>query len=1521
MLVCISDVVSGQGWRAEIHVEVGDEIVIVENAHVSLGNFMDFAWGSSTIDFEVNGQGPLPTGALSIYVNGQSSDGFGELTSLYAEYDLTFLVPCVDRAFDIVTENGRIKGSLILYPQMEIAMGTADCGNVSLSTNTCSSTRYLWTWEVSEQVTGPFRRIPQTSSSLLITSQDLITLGIRGYGRKFFRVTGAPGTTSSLSVIDVPYPAPTATFAVTPPTCHGGTDGTIAVNIASAFPEGIDDFVVTVSGSQLVRQEVLNNTNTVLLSALPAGAYSVVIENNSNVSEYGSCRREYQVGPLTDPKQITLEKSRVSVYNGFNITCNGANDGFLAISASGGTGVYQRYVWTPDVSTSNSATNLPAGTYTVRVTDSNNCQSDATPYTLSEPEALRLEMTSTGGRGGYEVSCADKSDGALTTSVAGGVAAYSYVWSSGASDKTISDLGAGTYHLAVTDANGCVAEGSYTLNAPPPITFALAEVSQILCAGDETGALEVQSPVNTIGAIYYRWSSGETGKDITGKAAGAYTVTVSDDQGCHAARSHTLDEPPAWSVDVAATSDYNGMAIRCHGDSNGVLSAIVRDGGGNVTTAGYYDWYKDGAPLVSGARMSSAGGLNAGAYTLRITYNSFCRAEKSVLLKEPEALVAHISVDTDYNGFPISCYNAADGAISVTASGGTGGDHTYTWQDGSTGTALRNLAAGRYVVVARDANGCEATAERTLEQPDTLTPVIAIRSSYNGQAISCAGAADARLSVSTTGGAAGFRYVWNTGQNTRELIDVAAGTYTVTATDVNGCQANATKTVADPGPVKATIINASSYNGFGVSCAGARDGSLLADAVGGTGTYAYRWIHNDFRQARISDLPAGAYEVRVSDMNGCTTHVAAVITEPPAVALTVSRTRDVACNGGADGAIEVDAAGGTGTFWYSSGTEWQTTPRIENLKAATYTLTVKDENACQQSKQVTLSEPPALALHLEQVAPAFCGDPRGSISASVTGGSGGYAYHWKDYNGTTISALPEISGLSAGLYTLTVTDDHACQAIQSVGITSTDGPTVSVGAITDATCFDKADGSAEIKVIDGAGPFTYRWEDGQTESTAVHLRKGNHLVAVTDVNQCTTVETVSIAAPDPLEVILVDKREPACHADCNGLLRVAAQGGNSNYTYNWQSASGATLNKLCEGAYDVVVSDEKGCTTRKTFALGAPPALAVKLVAAQSPDCYNGCDGRLELSATGGAGGARYAWSNGMAGPAISNLCAGTYSAIITDENNCSIHASYSLENPAKDLLDLGSTVTLCAGQTHTLDPGPNWKRFTWNASTGFESHQQRVSVSEAGMYWLEAETFNGCIARDTFALQTSTDLLNANFLLSSEAMAGDTVVMIDVSWPIPEHISWRLPTGMDRLGDPGEIVYGTFATPGSYHVALTATLGECRDEVLKSIAILPAEEISNSAGRRDDAPFVKAFSAYPNPNDGSFDVSVSFREESALVLTIWNTLSMKRMIQIKDDGKPDYVKHIDLKPLSSGTYTLRLDCDGGTKFLRFIVR
>ena len=1529
-MISMTRIAFSQGWVAEVDLDFNHDLYSFEKiTHASLtfsGVTITGSSATSQLQLIVRGTGSM-SGNISLSVSGLAWDPYDpqapESEPIWASFSGNYDHACETGFFE---KNGESPQEHIyiwirIYERMEISSFLQKCDELRLTSNTCSPSFY---WEVSDNPNGGFKTISASTDEISVTRESLLALGFSNpFGRKYFRVTGLFHTTSQLQPVEIYYPGPSATLELMPPKCNGGNDGGIRIDIGSAHPQ-IHDFVITLfevgQSTDPLEQKYMLDAPVVEFHGLLSGAYMVRIENYTSIDIYGNCWTDHSFY-LSNPEPVTIASAQVSDFNGYQLRCHAGNQGRIEVNPAGGTLDYGVFEWTPSISSSAVAANLVEGTYRVRVRDSNLCWSDYYSYELNAPEKIELRLQSSGGKNGYDVSCHNKNDGYIVTDIDGGVTPYDFKWSNGSTDASLHGLGIGSYGLSVTDANGCIVQESLNLTAPDPISFMIAEANPVDCPGNITGALEIHSIRNTIGVVSFTWSSGETQNFITGKSAGLYAATVSDAQGCSASSSHTLKEPEPWSVHITSTSDFHGSPIRCHGEANGGLRAVVTDEAGSARVAEIYSWARSGETLTNDGSLSEISDLVAGVYSVEITYRSTCKATDTHVITEPERVSAAISILSAYNGVPISCAGRNDGSIRATGTGGTG-SYEYQWATGESTQTLTNLGANSYAVTVTDINGCQGSAEKFLPEPAPLEPSISILSNFNGQPISCTGASDLHLKGSATGGTEPLSYQWSSGKTSQEITGLPAGVYFLNTLDINGCIGTAEISVPDPTPVSARIAEKSNYQGYGVPCFGSNDGHLVSAGSGGTGKYSFKWAGSLQNTAHITKLAKGDYTVTVTDENGCSHSATGSITEPEKLSLQVHDIRHTGCHNGADGEVDLLGYGGVAKYRFSIDNEqWQDQSTIKGLKAGLYEPVTIDENGCIAKTSVVITEPEPIKIEFNDIRSALCGQAQGKILATVTGGTGTLGYKWKDAKGEIVSEDGEAINLYPGIYTLYASDENGCEASGSAGVSATDGPSTNIAFVSPVTCSYAHDGKAKVEIVGGQGPFSFRWPDGQQTDEATGLRKGIHLVEISDVNRCVSVESVLIPAPDTLALSLSEKVEPSCHDGCDGRLSVTATGGNGHYLFTWKDRLGPSISDLCQGNYEVVVSDLKGCRSSEVFKLTHPEEITATVVNYAPPTCHGACDGKIEISAAGGTGELQYRWKNDETGTTINNLCAGTFHARINDANNCEIILSHTVHDPESPVIELGDPVVLCEGQSHSLDAGPLWHTYLWGGPTGFKSSMRVVQLMEPGEYTVEVKDQSGCIARDTFLLETSEELLQANFLMTSEAIAGDTIVVIDISWPLPKHILWAFPEAMVKLDDLGEFVFGRFDTPGVYDVTLKAFLADCRDELTKTITIIDGTAQEEGAGRLAHDPFVKKFTLYPNPTDGEFDVIVEYSEIDKLTLTIWNALSSKRITHVEDSGSRYYSKHIDLRPLSAGSYMLRLDHSMGSLYIRFIVR
>lgn len=1512
-----------QGWTAEVRIDLEHMWFaqeIIEFASITYDGTT--VTGSSTtrlLRMTLEGTGPAPS-QWKVFASGHAYQPYqSEEISVRVEGEVTANCTTVSWYHQGENENHFLYVYITVYPRLTITPVGTSCENLVLKSPECSPS---YTWEVSDHINGPYFILAHaTESQLTATPENIREAGLTNpYGRKYFRVTGMQGTTSEVHTEDLYYPPPSASFQVTPPRCHNGEDGELRVEIHSSHAS-IDDFVLTLysdNTQRVIDQVSVNNQHIYTFSGLAAGAYRVQLQNNTQISLYGSCFTDIDAPAMVNPEPVVVAAVVPSDYNGFGVSCAGANDGTLLAFGAGGTGDYVDFEWSESSIRASFIEGLSAGTYGVRVSDSHGCWSALKNQTLTAPAPLNLSPSISSDYNGYAVSCHDNTDGTAHVDISGGVAPYTTQWSTGVTQNIVEGLPPGEYSVTVTDLNNCSAEKQIVLRAPDRITLTIDEVAGIRCAGQHDGILEVRQIANTIGSYQIHWSTGETTELISNQGAGNYTVTVTDEQGCTASASHTLVDPPQLTVAVASMSDYNGSAISCFGAADAELKATLIDDTGAFLTALQYAWTKNGEFLQAGVDAHTATGVSSGYYEVEATDVRGCLAQATYVLNDPEPMISTIMTLSDFNGIPIRCHGGADGHLRIHTTGGTG-DYSILWSDGNTLPDRQGLRAGHYEATVTDQNGCTTHASKVLEEPALLQVRIDVRSDYNGAAISCSGRSDAWLTAVASGGIAGYDFSWSTGASAADLVDVPEGDYTIVVTDRNGCTTQSGVFVEAPSPLAVHMSDFSDYNGYGVSCYGESDGFLIAGAEGGTGPYRFVWEDGP-SSAAWQQLRSGTYTVSVADINGCYGQQSVTLVSPPPLELAIDEMVAPSCHGTSDGYIQATASGGVQPLQFSvNNTSWQESGLFSALTAQHYSVNVRDVNGCRASAAVDLPAPEAIEVRVANIQPALCGDARGSALAVADGGVQPYRFEWRDSEGQLVSDHPLATSLRAGLYTIIAHDARDCKTIATTGISATDGPEISFIDIVPVSCSGTYDGGATLSITGGRQPYVYQWENGQQTLTVNNLRAGPNVVEVTDADGCTATAATTIPSPPPLEVVLSEALAPSCAESCDGSLRVSASGGNGHYAYEWDDFTGEEWPGLCAGSYAVVVTDQRGCSTTATFRLDAPLPVAVRVTRLEPPKCAEGCDGVISLSAEGGSGDYTFLWNSGAVTATADALCAGTYTVQVRDRNNCFAEEIFTLEDPPAPIVNLGPPVVICNGQTHTVDAGPQWQQLQWQGPDSFTSDERRITLSLPGEYRLTATDLFGCIARDTFTLIESSELLSANFLMTAEANRGDTVVIIDITWPVPEHIAWNFPDAFTVIDSGDDMVLGNFAEAGTYTVGMTALLAGCHDTMTKQIQVHDTLTVADN-GRWGYHPMLEEFMLYPNPNEGVFEVVVSLREPMAIRLSAWSTLPMTKLTEVIRSGKKHYTIPVDLRPASRGTYFLRLDYGKQQRTLRFVI-
>ncbi|HWB63707.1 MAG TPA: T9SS type A sorting domain-containing protein [Chitinophagales bacterium] len=446
----------------------------------------------------------------------------------------------------------------------------------------------------------------------------------------------------------------------------------------------------------------------------------------------------------------------------------------------------------------------------------------------------------------------------------------------------------------------------------------------------------------------------------------------------------------------------------------------------------------------------------------------------------------HASVSSSTN---VACNGGNTGAINISVSGGS--TYTYAWSDGSITTQNRTgLTAGTYTVTVTANGSCTAAVTDTITEPSALSV------SATPTSPACHGGATGSINLSVGGGTQAYTYLWSNNATTQNLNNITGGNYSVVVTDAHNCTATYAVTVTEPAAIN---ITASITN---LPCAsGGNTGAVDITVTGGTPSLGYVWS-NSATTEDISGLGAGSYTVTVTDANSCSATFSATISNSGSLTVTPSVT-DVLCNGGSTGGIAVTPAGGTAPYAFLwSNTD--TSQNLGNVAAGNYTLTVTDNGGCTSINTYTVTEPSAISI-LTSVTNITCyGVTNGSVSLTVSGGSGAYTYAWPN------SVNPQ--ALDAGSYTVTVTDANSCTATVSATVNAPDSLSVNA-TVTNVTTHGGSDGSVALAVTGGTGVDTYTWGTGATTSAISNITAGAYCVTITDANNCSTSDCYNVSEP------------------------------------------------------------------------------------------------------------------------------------------------------------------------------------------------------------------------------------------------------------------------------------------------------------------------------------------------------------------------------------------------------------------------
>ncbi len=924
-------------------------------------------------------------------------------------------------------------------------------------------------------------------------------------------------------------------------------------------------------------------------------------------------------------------------------SCFGYTNGKAYVTSKAGGVAPYSLLWSTGVTTD--TTVVGAGVYKVVITDANGCK-DSTEVTVMQPTKLDIDTTVT------PTSCPLVVDGKIVATATGGTTPYTFNRNTAAytSSGTFSNLLSGTYTVRVKDAKGCLDSAIVNvLTGSPPTVIAPNDTA--ICPN-----LKVALAGTGTSGVSYSWTGGiSNGVPFTVTAAKKYFLTGTDANGCQGTDSTLV------TLAVVPNSTINPVPpIICNDTTSIQLSAATTGGswrGTGITdaSAGLF------SPQVSGG----------GTFNVIYEVTTTCTDDDTL------AITVTPRQDAMINPAGPFCTNAGNQQLTAVQAGGT-------WSGtGINSSGLFNPAAagnGNHVISYALGGSC----------PNTGTITIAVNSAFNAQIIPsgpyCVSDASVQLQSVTPGASWSGNGIVSAQNGTFDPAVAGVGTHTITHTIAGSCGSTDTEqfTVLPLDTVHIQLPNDS-------ICYNASPMQLGADIAGGT------WLGAVSNTGLFDPVnkPPGNYKIYYEYQQNCRYTDSVIVVIPDTLMATMADAT-VPCFGYTTATLQVLPSSGAAPYTYTWADDASATSASRtNRGLGTYTATVTDALGCSIQATAQVTQPTQLIIpgsSLVIVDDSCFQANKGAVSLMATGGTpnpstGKYVYSISPNAGTPNAAQNGFTGLGAGSYTLTATDNNNCTAMIIITITEPQLLQVFASTLTDYCA--QAIGSARVdSAKGGTSPYTYLWSTGDPGATLANLPSASYTVVATDKLNCKASINVSVGNVPP-PVIKADSLWVTCFGGNDGGATTTVTGATGAVTYVWSDGLGvnqATRNNFKQGNYWVEVTDSKQCVGKDFFQVPEPNDIFMSGVSGALL-CYGiPYVGNFNVAGGNGAPFTYYLNNAQQSNESYSISAAGNYAAYATDQKGCySNTITFVLTENPKIVAGSLADQTVCRGDVATF--------------------------------------------------------------------------------------------------------------------------------------------------------------------------------------------------------------------------------------------
>jgi len=1311
--------------------------------------------------------------------------------------------------------------------------------------------------------------------------------------------------TSDTIVVDIKEPSAIQidSIAAQQPKAKNGTNGWIKLCIkGGTFTSPQTLYKIKWSytnGDQIpfASNDTLTNDTTLFttMKNIGAGQYMLSVTDANNCTSF----KNIIIG---EPDLLEVTVNTLSL-----ISCNGES-GTLVAKATGGVrfkGLNKPYVYewygnaekTKILQSGNDSTfKCISNDYFVIVKDSNEIKATSEIINLPQPNKLTATINTT------DVSETSENDGSLEAIVTGGTPPYKYLCNKIETTAITDGLKAGIYDVLVTDLNLCSVEvKDIKINKNCGTYFGMNAVNPG-CTGGTDGKITIIPIDKTWKYKLVYWSQKDTIKKETKEFTGEITITdlVADNytlkligSGCEPEKYVRLDDPSAINI-----STIDLTPARKHGAADGAVKVSV-SGGTPIADTGYTLTWTDSQGIVASTELLSADKktlystiqkCKAGEYTLLVTDAHNCTRTYKATINQPDSLILN-----PLNESKKIQINGERASVTASAIGGqrpyqfiwykiSQNDTTVVYTDLQNESSTLSLLAGKYYVKVVDDNKNEVSSGAYLiTQPDPISI------HFQAKDVDCYGSNTGRIVATISGGVAPYTV---NGQllaaNTFVLDGLASADYKVTAVDKYSAIMSGSAKVGHPNDVKVSLIQKNPI------CADSNTGEIQILPTGGRGSYKLTYwsdkdkaekVVSNFKSTTITGLNMDKYYLQVEDSVGCKSTSEPIKTtdlvDPSVVTISFQGTTAATGYGLANGTAKFSIEGGTPYStpnapyilkWfgengneiepgniYNSRLNGKMYTEIRNVKGGLYSLVVKDANACVGSSPVKISQPNALQVAVKTQSIIHCYDETGKLEATALGGVP-----------LSNTALPY-----------------------------------------NFSWFKKTSSGVDVDL---------NWHGSSIDN----CKAGDYFVKIKDANgNDASSPLYTLTQPEALSTIF-EVSDVYCVGSNSGQIITKPSGGTAPYKYAWKNMSNTTnkLEKLTVGTYSVTITDDLGCSITKAATIKQQPSMQVD-VKLTHPTCDKGDDGKIEVLPSAGLPPYTIKWSDGQNQTLKTGLKAGVHEFTVTDNSGCWNTYTQTLINPAPVIVNLGSKVTLCQGQALTQNitlPNDAGAQYQWSDAAGVSHRTSNMLLSDPGTYTATITTSKGCIGSSSIIVERSDKVLEADFMMASKAALGNSVEIINITYPMPNSASWIIPesSNVTVVENTESKLTLQFSELGEYTIGIKTKEGNCEKMLYKNIKIVNQSEMVDYKEGKE--ALIKKFIVSPNPTKGDFKVGVEFSEKIDAVLLLIDSDSGK-IIERRELSNSDWYEAPFNVSLPAGNYMIHLVCTKAQANFKFLIK